>query len=69
MKQQTTPQICPVCGYKTKKGSLIFHMKKKAVFEVYQWVTTGPYPETKIEECPHEQYILDHSIAQTKFTI
>ena len=32
---------CPVCGIVLQKRNMIFHMRKRSVFEIYDWYKDG----------------------------
>lgn len=55
---------CPVCDKEMESKSLIYHFKKKAVFEVY-----NAYTSPVALDIPHQKYIEKHSSMVTKFTI
>lgn len=61
---------CPACGRMMHPDSLIFHMRKKAVFEVYDWFNKRPIDQISFEkECPHEFYIRANQTLEPKFSI
>lgn len=59
---------CPVCGLEMPKKSLIYHIRKKAVFEVYD-AYVGPTDTSVIDICPHQTYIEENQTSESKFRI
>lgn len=58
---------CPVCGAEIPEKNLVFHLRKKSVFEVYQ-----AYKEKKLIDetsAPHEFYIQANQVYEPKFKI
>lgn len=67
MQDKSTKIECPACGKPVLKSTLIFHMRKKAVFEVYEAHKTNT--DISALSCPHEVYIQDNQVLEPKFSI
>lgn len=69
-----TKKPCPVCGKIFNENTLIFHIRKTAMAEIYE-----AYITEKIEEgvtlaliddiAPHQYYIEQNSVTIQKFTM
>jgi hypothetical protein len=61
---------CPVCGIVLQKRNMIFHMRKRSVFEIYDWYKDG-YADglDPLGNAPHQRYIEQHSRTEKKFTM
>lgn len=65
---------CPVCGKSIEEKNLIFHFRKRAVFEVYDWfkgvATAGIISaDAGLKSCPHEQYMQENVTFEKKFKV
>ena len=58
---------CPVCGFEMPEKSLIFHIKKRATFEVYDAYTKGQ--KVLLDFAHHEAYIQANSTTERVFKI
>jgi hypothetical protein len=61
---------CPVCGKVFTDKTLIYHMRKTAMFEIYvayQNDDIGIFPIKGL--APHQYYIEENSKSVSKFTI
>ena len=64
MKQKVP---CPVCGREVT--NVTSHIKKMAMGEVYVMVKEEHHDfHDDLRECPHEQYIVDNSQPNFKYT-
>lgn len=72
----TTKKPCPVCGKIFNENTLIFHIRKTAMAEIYEAYCNEVFEETVTlsqdyirKVAPHQNYIEENSVTIQKFTI